>query len=517
MSVFLTKGFSPLYFVLIILLLGSNSQAFADSDNLASQQKSQSNSVKVSRGRDIWFNATFGGEKFFTFLANNPNPQARLDVGLKNVVETPRSKRFQLWGTVNDPNCKANPNGGKDMCEDPHATGVIGIRQFDGPNGSTLFGITCASCHAGFHPLYPPTDVNEPKSRNIHPSIGNQYLKIGKIFAANLAADDPRRLMFDSWPDGTVDTTLLFDDHIMAPGVITAFWEQRHRPKFKVNNGRRIRNGQGGEDDVGGKLGAIRVYTNIGMCYVKCVAPRANRPDPTAPIDVEQCRRDCIDFPTDDELDDLVAFMRSIKAPLLAESPRQMQRYQDGRRVFEQKCSSCHVTKGPGRRVLSNDEINPLILDPFNSTNACRALTTNWEDGHIWAPFSARRYKSRAVSELKGYRTMPLTGVWATAPFLHNQSIGTSAAPTASPQERLKAYETAMQELLTFPREPKINRLPVDVGQFPAGTPLAYLFSRDPESKALLCEDVVENRGHYFGSDLTESQKSNLTYWLRFQ
>ncbi len=510
-----------------------------DDDGHPGRREGDNRGSPVQRGQDIWFNATFGGEKFFALLANSPDPRSRIDLGLRNVVETPRSERFDTWGTLNDPDCEADPNGGMDRCKDPNATGVIGIRRFPGPDGSILYGVTCAGCHAGFHPLAPPEDVNEPTWRDIHPTIGNQHLKTGKIFAANLPADDPRRIMFDAWPDGTVDTTLLFSDHIMAPGAITAFWDQRHRPTFEVETtfpgtpaeprnphrrpgfgvvtDRHIRNGQGGEDDVGGRLGAIRVYTNIGMCYVECVAPREDRPDPTAPIDVEQCRRDCADFPTDRELDDLVAFMRSIDAPLFPERPRDSATFREGRRVFEESCSSCHVTKGPGARVLSNDLINPLALDPFNATNACRALTSNWEAGHIWAPFSSNNYKDRAAEGLKGYRTMPLTGIWATAPFLHNQSIGPYAAPDAEPAERAKAYEAAMRELLSDARTPKIDTLPVDVGPFPAGTPLAHVFSRDPASDELLCDDVVENRGHYFGADLGEREKEALIYWLKFQ
>ena len=44
----------------------------------------------MDHGRDIWFNNTYGGEKFFTFLANHPDPAKRITIGFKNVVETPR-------------------------------------------------------------------------------------------------------------------------------------------------------------------------------------------------------------------------------------------------------------------------------------------------------------------------------------------------------------------------------------------------------------------------------------------
>ena len=59
-----------------------------------------------------------------------------------------------------------------------------------------------------------------------------------------------------------------------------------------------------------------------------------------------------------------------------------------------------------------------------HATNACRALTTNWLGGKLWGQFSSQVYKDRYAAGNMGYRTMPLSGIWATSPFLHNPSIG---------------------------------------------------------------------------------------------
>lgn len=472
----------------------------------------------LRHGREVWLKNTYGGEKFFNFLANHPDPARRIQVGFENVVNTPRDQRFQAWGTINDPDCAADPQGGPDLCPDPNATGVIGIRQFPGPDGTRLFGLSCASCHAGFHPLRPPNDVNEPGWANIHLTIGNQSLKAGKILSANLDPSDPRRIMFEAWPDGTVDTTALFSDNIMNPGTITPIWGQRHRPKFDVGLAKpQLRSGQGGEDDLGGDVATMRVYTNIGVCFSECIAPRPDRPDPTAPIDLEQCRRDCPDFPPDQDIDDLVKFLQSVRAPKFPMRPRHGRLFAKGRKVFKENCASCHKITGRQRRVLTDDEVNPLVADPINATHACRALTTNWEAGHLWEPFSSEVYKDRAAAGLKGYRTMPLTGVWATAPFLHTQSIGPYPPADASPKERAQAYEAAMRELLSDFREPKIQLSPIPIGPFPAGTPLTFIFSRDPQTGQLLCDDVVENRGHYFGAELPAEDKEALIVWLKHQ
>ncbi len=476
-------------------------------------------SKSVRHGREVWFKNTYGGEKFFIFLANSPDPARRLKVGFENVINTPRDRRFQEWGTINDPDCTANPQGGTDLCPDPNATGVIGIRQFRTPQGQTLLGISCASCHAGFNPLNPPKDVNEPRWSNIHPTIGNQHLKSGKILAANLPENDPRRLMLEAWPDGTVDTTALFSDHIMNPGMITPVWELRHRPPFDVGlDEPELRMGQGGEDDLGGPRAAVRVYTNIGVCFSECVAPRLVD---GMPIDFEQCRRDCPDFPPERDLNNLNKFLRSIRAPqfpglLRVRFSHKRHFFAWGRRVFENNCASCHTLEGEAGRVLSNDEVNPLVEDPANATNACRALTSQWEAGHLWATFSSQVYKDRAAAGLKGYRTLPLAGVWATAPLLHNNSVGPYPPANASPKERAAAYKAAMRELLSLHRLPKINTLPVSIGPFPAGTPLTFVFSRAP-SGTLLCDDIVENKGHYYGADLPEEDKEALIFWLRWQ
>ncbi len=367
-------------------------------------------------GREIWFNATFGDEKYYALLAQLPDATERILIGFTNVLLTPRSRRFDQWGMINDPDCTANPAGGFDICADPHATGVVGMRKTTTPDGQVLFGISCAVCHAGIDRLHPPKDPNEPGWENIHPTIGNQYGHFGDIFAANLAADDPRGIMLHAWPRGTVDTTLLENDNVMNPGVVTAFWEQKHRNTFDVGTGTpEIRSGQGGEDDLGGFVAAQRVYTNIGVCYTECTA-KAVAAD--QPINPDQCRAQCPDYPSVKELNRPVAFMKSIEQPTYPERPTDAASYEQRLLIFGATCQSCHDNHGHLRRVLSSDAVIPLTADPQNTTNACRALTTNWENGNIWADFSSRVYKDRIAAGHRGYRVMPLGGIWATEPYL---------------------------------------------------------------------------------------------------
>ncbi len=471
-----------------------------------------------ARGEELWFDATFGGEKFFAWLGSPAAGDRQLPVGFEAVMNTPRAQRFDTWGVINDPDCEANPAGGMDVCDDPQATGVVGMRRTPIGGGAYLYGITCASCHAGFDPNRPPADPNEPSWDNIHPTIGNMYLKTGAIFAANLPPTDLRRLMFASWPEGTVDTTALFNDGIMNPGAVTAFWNHDFRPRFDNGTGEMdMRNGQGGEDDLGGDVAALRVYTNIGACFQECVVPAmaADRP-----ISIDECRATCADFPTEAEIGDLVNFLASVYAPQYAGRPNWL-KYGRGRQVFQRNCASCHDNTGWQHFVLSNDEVNPLADDPVNATNACRVLTSNWEEGNIWAEFSSPLYKQRIADGDRGYRSMPLVGIWSTSPFMHNNSIGVRAPADATQAERAAAFEASMNELLSTERVPQVHVTPMDIplgdgSSLPAGTPLHYLFSRAPDG-SLLCDDFVENRGHYFGADLSHRDKSALIEYLKFQ
>jgi cytochrome c5 len=475
----------------------------------------------AARGRDIWFNNTYGGELFFSYLAGDlpsppfppVDPAKKIRVGFEALLNTPRDQRFDVWGAINDPDCTADPMGGMDICADPSATGVIGIRKAVGPGGITMYGASCASCHAGLDPVNPPTNPNDPSWDNIHATIGNQYLKFGALFGANLDPTDVRGLLFAAWPDGAVDTTLLFSDNIMNPGVVTAFWEHKNRNRFEVGRASpELRNGQGGEDDVG-DLAIVRVYTNIGACFFECTAPAVAT---NTEIDIAACQQNCPNYPPQQDLDDVVEFLGTHDAPRYPGSTSLVASFL-GKLVFEVNCESCHDNDGDLRRVMSNDEVNALTADPANTTNKCRSLTTNWQAGKLWGQFSSQLYKDRLAAGGRGYRTMPLGGTWATTPFLHNQSIGDYAPGNATPQERSGYFRDAMLELMSDDRTPKVNTLPFQVGPFPAGTPLTYVFSRDPATGQLLCDDAVENRGHHFGADLPLWQKLLLIYYVQHQ
>src|SRR5262249_39044448 len=109
-------------------------------------------------------------------------------------------------------------------------------------------------------------------------------------------------------------------------------------------------------------------------------------------------------------------------------------------------------------------------------TNSCAARTTNWTASGIWANFSSDTYKARPSSGPTfpaggpGYtRDVMLQGLWASAPFLHNNQLGMqSSDPSVS--GRVAAYQDAMDKLLNPSHRTNIVLRTTDWIQLPTGT-----------------------------------------------
>ncbi len=496
-------------------------------------EASQALSPELQYGRDIWFNETFGGEKFFTFIVSGP--PFNLHLALDAALTSPRATRFNEYGLINDPDCVPGDAStfGFDKCTDPESAGVIGVRKkiVVTPQGPKLaIGVSCASCHAGFDPTNPPANPNEPEWENIHPTTGNQYINIARLFGEHLSPHDPRKQVFDTWAPGTVDTTAIESDGINNPGIITQFFNVPERPFFNLtDNGTKIRvhrGGQGGEDDVGCEKAALRVYFNIGMCAAECmVGHLANGPGGTqTEIDDAECSAKCPEYvQAKQDVVPMCKFMATAKTPLLENAPGGKAHIASksvlnrGEKVFRFACAICHSSQGLNKHdVLSDDLVWPAWVA---GTNSCRSRTTNWQEGHIWGQFSSDQYKQRGPG---WYRNVPLHGVWATAPFFHNNRLGGyNGDPSVA--GRLAAYEDAMDQLLnpwkrdiagSVQRTTDWVQLPNGT-TLPAGTPVAAFANVNPANGDNLCADYAENQGHYFGALLSSSDKHALTEWLK--
>ena len=179
----------------------------------------------------------------------------------------------------------------------------------------------------------------------------------------------------------------------------------------------------------------------------------------------------------------------------LTDNPATLDR---GKIAFADHCASCHSSKHPDPAIkdpealkaawrelvlrddfltdnyLSDDERHPVS---DLGTNAQRAIGTNAMAGNTWGQMSSQTYKDMRVptellqdqdaagkpiplyNPLTGkhdikftahrsfYRTPALVSIWATAPYLHNNSVGLYTGDP-SVAGRMAAYEDGMTKLL---------------------------------------------------------------------
>ena len=346
---------------------------------------------------------------------------------------------------------------------------------------------------------------------------------------------------------------------------------------------------------------------------------------------------------------------------------------QQGKAVFADNCAACHSSKAPpppanadfgnciGPHYLEcwdrywawvqtddfRAKMRPIVEAPdfldgnylstdarvpvtLLQTNACSPLATNAIGGNIWDNFSSASYKSlpsvgtvtvydpftgkpqsyKMPGGGRGYTRVPsLISVWATAPYLLNNSVG-KFEESPSVQARMTSFQDSITQMLWPEKRPKdpvlgdkvpgvIDRTTVtswlrvptgylpdvikraqsvlnlavplfdqkglEIGPIPAGTPVDLLANFDPlpqsnklgerlahdkqvvavifklvhDLRALpkgatdeqarqvfanlgerlfalsKCPDYVVNRGHYFGSSLSDADKNALIAFLK--
>jgi hypothetical protein len=370
-------------------------------------------------------------------------------------------------------------------------------------------------------------------------------------------------------------------------------------------------------DDPTEKLGvndtacaAMRGYVNIGVCaevWTSLHDPVYGLRKSQAPFDVKLARRASVPCEegwtaTVARLEGLEAFLRTLGPLHLADAdgaspylPKEDAVLRRGKIVFAENCAQCHSSKQPpagyeGSKAewfrdavlredflegnfLSDDEKYPVSEI---GTNAERALATNAEGGGIWEEFSSESYKTSPSVRVTGlvnplhpllrlpsleatggrgyYRAPSLVNIWATAPFLHNNSVGLyNSDPSVA--GRLAAYESAMEMLLWPERRPGLmsisrttekSRLEFEGGSgvcVAKNTPIDLIaniqvaprehFGQIKFLDNLLCQitgsgamnalflladnapDFVQDRGHDYGARLGDADKRALIDFMK--
>lgn len=172
-----------------------------------------------------------------------------------------------------------------------------------------------------------------------------------------------------------------------------------------------------------------------------------------------------------------------------------------GAAVYAQHCAACHGSYAGGgaapRLVRFPNWLGDVGTDPLRSTVFDEGLASG---------VARTAYRTRiAVAHGGGYVAPPLTGIWASAPYLHNGSVPTLAA-LLSPADRPGRFLVG-GHALDFERVGL--RLSINGGQ-PSGY---HPFSRPAwiDTRAA----GRGNQGHRFGETLSPSGKRALIEYLK--
>src|SRR5450631_4533939 len=259
---------------------------------------------------------------------------------------------------------------------------------------------------------------------------------------------------------------------------------------------------------------ALRVYVNIGLCaaiWTTLQDPVYGLKRPQSVFNPKLARKEnhaCDEgwLATEGRMEGLEAFLRTLPPLHLADAdggaaflPRDSQVVTRGKIAFAENCARCHSSKRPPlgyegdstdwfrKAVLQDDFLTDNFLSdderhPVSElgTNSERAMASNATEGHIWQDFSSDTYKNLPEVQITGlvnplhtslnllpieakggrgyYRTPTLANIWATAPYLHNNSVGLFDNDP-SIQGRISAFQDAMEKLLWPSRRPGLKTI----------------------------------------------------------
>ncbi|HEY4247363.1 MAG TPA: hypothetical protein VGM64_10935 [Lacunisphaera sp.] len=502
------------------------------------------------KGRNTWNLWTGGDEQFWDRMSRES--YGLIDL-LKTIDSRNREERFKTLGLINEPGyqqaTKPDEYGlwideavqPESSAIDPkvygRATGIMGFRLFPNPDfdeaakkkwdgqryyndrdyavDRTLIrpyriGVSCGACHIAFNPCNPPADPAHPKWENLASAIGNQYIREGPVFAANVRPGGLFWEMLKAQPAGTSDTSRIATDHINNPNAINPIFELGARLSVAheetVSGETLLLPGEtspvnvphilkDGADSVGIVGATLRVYINIGMFSQHWLQQHNALIGLTAqkPFEISTAQKNSVYWrATETKFTNVAKFFTRLKPMRLEDAPggkdyltKDPAILNEGKLVFADTCAQCHSSKRPPAGVDENTWFEDAIVkDDFREgnffsdetrypitkikTNAARALGTNAMAGHIWSNFSSDTYKALpsvgdidvynpytdAMEKFKVpgggpgyYRTASLISLWSSAPFFHTNTLGKFTGDP-SVAGRMEAFNDAAEKLL---------------------------------------------------------------------
>ncbi len=168
-----------------------------------------------------------------------------------------------------------------------------------------------------------------------------------------------------------------------------------------------------------------------------------------------------------------------------------------GQRLYDQYCASCHSPTGS--RFGLQEPIERIGTDP----NRLEAFTeelaeklNRYGKGYAW------RFRHFKLS--RGYRNLPLDGLWLRAPYLHNGSVPTLRDLLKRPADRPKRFCRGT-DLYDWENVGFISAPTAKDERRPCGD--RFLYDTGVRGNG--------NQGHDFGTDLDEAEKEALLEYLK--
>ncbi len=166
-----------------------------------------------------------------------------------------------------------------------------------------------------------------------------------------------------------------------------------------------------------------------------------------------------------------------------------------GRELFDVNCAACHAFGQPN--VGQVVDINEVGTDPHRLNSWPESAVEALKQWSIKEKYDSTFTHFRKTD---GYKAVPLDGIWASAPYLHNGSVPTLMDLLQVPENRPKAFYRGY-DVVDSVNVGFISNVPEENG---------FRFFKYKTS------DVGNsNKGHLYGTDLSPDEKKELVEYLK--
>jgi hypothetical protein len=210
-----------------------------------------------------------------------------------------------------------------------------------------------------------------------------------------------------------------------------------------------------------------------------------------------------------DRLDDVLFALKPPPYPFLGDQPSE-----EGRRIFqEQRCFECHAFGGSAVgqvtpiEIVGTDRHRFDAFSPLFAAKLPEALNRR---------YAGSVFRFQTFQKTAGYVNVPLDGLWARAPYLHNGSVPTLRdlldPPGSRPRRFCRGSDVIDREKVGFLSYAHADPTTDDECQRLAGAAMPagvkpFLFDTELPGNG--------NGGHRWGTDLEPRQKDALVEYLK--